>query len=319
MIDKNIVKKQEPPFCIQIELTEGCNLMCSFCGVHGIRQSAGMYKFMTIDIAIKIVSLLQSSHGWNPRIEFAMHGEPTLNPNFVEIIKLFNTLNMPLMLCTNGAGLLIDTQNKIKRLFVNGLSTLTIDNYKNNKKNMDKILKMIDGKFPIFYYPKQNESPHTRKKYKRIIIVDDISNTKIGNHATLNNHCGCASKPLIFPLKKRCAKPFRELAIRWDGNVALCCNDWRGVYKCGNIVNYKSIEDLWQNKFFTAARKRLYYKMRDFSPCEICNATSYRMGLLPDKKGKEKINQPTLIPDKIINAAIKDEAYSPIILRQWEK
>src|SRR4030066_89778 len=199
MIDKNIVKKQEPPFCIQIELTEGCNLMCSFCGVHGIRQSAGMYKFMTIDIAIKIVSLLQSSHGWNPRIEFAMHGEPTLNPNFVEIIKLFNTLNMPLMLCTNGAGLLIDTQNKIK----------------------------------------------------------------IGKHATLNNQCGCASKPLIFPLKKRCAKPFRELAIRWDGNVALCCNDWRGVYKCGNIVNFKSIEDLWQNKFFTAARKRLYYKMRD--------------------------------------------------------
>lgn len=27
---------------------------------------------------------------------------------------------------------------------------------------------------------------------------------------------------------KRCAMPFREMAIRWDGSVALCCDDWRG-------------------------------------------------------------------------------------------
>ena len=31
--------KQQPPFCIQIELTEGCNLACSFCGIAGIRDN----------------------------------------------------------------------------------------------------------------------------------------------------------------------------------------------------------------------------------------------------------------------------------------
>jgi hypothetical protein len=38
--------KQESPFAIQIELTEGCNLFCSFCGIHGIRSSAKDYEFM---------------------------------------------------------------------------------------------------------------------------------------------------------------------------------------------------------------------------------------------------------------------------------
>ena len=50
---------QEPPFCIQFELTEGCNLACSFCGIQGIRDNGAHgpsnttgknskpYKFMT--------------------------------------------------------------------------------------------------------------------------------------------------------------------------------------------------------------------------------------------------------------------------------
>ena len=33
------MKKQSPPFCIQIELTEGCNLACSFCGIAHIRDN----------------------------------------------------------------------------------------------------------------------------------------------------------------------------------------------------------------------------------------------------------------------------------------
>jgi len=30
--------KQESPFAIQIELTKGCNLNCSFCGVSGFQE-----------------------------------------------------------------------------------------------------------------------------------------------------------------------------------------------------------------------------------------------------------------------------------------
>ena len=31
--------RQPPPYCIQIELTEGCNLACSFCGIAAIREN----------------------------------------------------------------------------------------------------------------------------------------------------------------------------------------------------------------------------------------------------------------------------------------
>jgi len=30
---------QDPPNSIQIELTEGCNLACSFCGIQAIRDN----------------------------------------------------------------------------------------------------------------------------------------------------------------------------------------------------------------------------------------------------------------------------------------
>ena len=28
----------DAPFCVQVELSEGCNLFCQFCGLRGIRQ-----------------------------------------------------------------------------------------------------------------------------------------------------------------------------------------------------------------------------------------------------------------------------------------
>ena len=31
--------KQNPPYCVQIELTEGCNLACAFCGIASIRKN----------------------------------------------------------------------------------------------------------------------------------------------------------------------------------------------------------------------------------------------------------------------------------------
>ena len=54
--------KQDAPFSLQIELTEGCNLYCKFCGIRGIRKRAGDYKFMTISTAKEIVNKLNKSN-----------------------------------------------------------------------------------------------------------------------------------------------------------------------------------------------------------------------------------------------------------------
>jgi len=80
--------QQGNPYCIQVELSEGCNLRCSFCGLNGIRGKENNYKFMTLETAERVASDMKE-YGWNSRVEFAMHGEPTMNPHFVEIIAIF--------------------------------------------------------------------------------------------------------------------------------------------------------------------------------------------------------------------------------------
>ena len=76
---------QDPPNSIQIELTEGCNLACSFCGIQSIRENeadgpqnihgkaSAPYRYLTIERARSICDRIKEA-GWNPRLEFAMHG-----------------------------------------------------------------------------------------------------------------------------------------------------------------------------------------------------------------------------------------------------
>jgi len=309
--------EQEAPFAIQVEMTEGCNLFCRFCGIHGIRSSAGDYKFMSFEVAHNLaVQILRS--GWKCRIEFAMHGEPTLNPKYNDIISIFryHLPNHQLMMLTNGVGLFPMPKVKVNRLFYAGLNVLGIDAY-NHNPYWKKIIRKVPGKF----YPGEAKSPHARVRpgTREVIYLQDITEAKSGGHSVLNNHCGCATPPLVESMVSRCAKPFREMSIRWDGKIAICCNDWRGHYFCGDI-NLFSIEEIWNNKAFQIARKMLYNRDREFIPCKWCDAKSYRVGLLPDKMGKQELPKATGKEKKWLSKHAKvDRTLAEVIKRKWEK
>src|SRR5450631_2938097 len=84
-----MIFRQEAPFAAQIELSEGCQLYCDFCGLQGIRTiKEKNFKFMSASTAESIASQIELA-GWNPRIEFAMHGEPTMNPEYILIVNIF--------------------------------------------------------------------------------------------------------------------------------------------------------------------------------------------------------------------------------------
>src|SRR5580765_2518673 len=98
------IYKQEPPFSLQIETTQGCNLFCTFCGLRGIQEkSGGPYRFMTKEILTSLITQV-TDLGWNPRVEFAMHGEPTMHPDYIGMVALAYSIHpkLQLMLTTNG-------------------------------------------------------------------------------------------------------------------------------------------------------------------------------------------------------------------------
>ena len=321
---------QPPPFCIQLELAEGCNLQCSFCGIKGIREAGNNsrpYKFLSVAHATRIARRLaecRDLHKWNPRIEMAMHGEPTQNPDRVAIVAaLRNHLpRAPLMMTSNGGGLLAGGVTKnVNELFQAGLNTLLLDDYQ-GVKICDKIRAGYSGPVPVFEYPKQTHAnPHQRHPYntRRIVFVEDISVATKGNHSVLNNHCGTGAPKNDKGVGLQCAKPFREMAIRWDGNVAFCCNDWRGVMKVGNAVE-TDLETLWQSAPFAAGRRRLMVGQRDFGACLGCDAKTYRNGLLPANGAKGvTVAKPQPKDQAILDAACAGETYTKPVLLPWEK
>lgn len=247
--------------------------------------------------------------GWHSRIIFSMHGEPTLNPNVTKIIAMFRrafpTTVMSMM--SNGYGIVhgfgdISTEHTIServgKLMEAGLNDLIIDYYsaKGDAKTIEDALK--GSEFKIEHLASKVPLYSPRAGQFRVLFNPPIQKEKAINRH-LCNHCGAAGPLDMSYQGKRCARPFRELAIRYDGSVAICCNDFRGEYPIGNIME-QGIDDIWYSKRFEAARILLYAGERSFKPCYGCNALSHRVGLLPDGRGKEDMPEPN---DKILNYA----------------
>lgn len=317
--------EQNRPNAVQVEFTEGCNLRCDFCGLQGIReQGQKNLKFMDESTIERLASEMARLK-WNSRVEFAMHGEPTLHPNVPAMIATVRR-HLPknsIMLTSNGGGLLggDGPAAKTKAMFDAGLNVLAIDDYKYVKIGEKVRFGLKHGGIKIHDYPKDpSASPHERRPAdtRMVIFIKDISQSDKGNHSRLNNHAGAAFPPLPEPAEKRCAKPFRELSVRWDGNIAICCNDWRGVYKVANI-SMRPLDQIWNGPEFNSARRALYHGMRGaLSPCNGCDDVSYRVGLLPDPLGAETLPKPSAKDKAVMKACTAGKSYTLPVLREWE-
>jgi len=334
--------QQEPPNAVQIELVEGCNLRCAVCGLNGIRGKDNDYKAMKSDVLASAITQMVEL-GWNPRIEFAMHGEPSMHPDFNAMIWTARQAGprFQIMMTSNGGGFLSKPgpRDKVRGFFEAGGNVLAFDDYE-NANLVPKIRKALEPhieqaadsknaailKFAwepyvdVYEYPQNsNGNPHQRDhiSVKKLVFIQDLITASKGTHSHVNNHAGAGGPLNEKGVGKRCAKPFRELSIRWDGNVAVCCNDWRGMYQCGNVVK-DGLDAVWNGPAMYAARQKLVIGQRDFGPCKGCDALSTRVGLLPDKLGKETLPKPGPATKRAIEAALAKKPYTKPVLRPWE-
>lgn len=311
-----VAGEQEQPNSIQIEFAQGCPLMCDFCGLNGMEHGIHLMERETlVNIADSMAAL-----GWTSRIELAMHGEPTLNPEYVEFVEILRK-RLPrnyIMMLTNGFGLQENARYKAARLFGAGLNCLGIEEY-GKVTWAAEIEEQLIVTSDRLHYPScgPEGNPHHRFMKARVVFIAPIDTEKDGCHSTLCNHCGAAGPLNDRQVGKRCARPFREMSIRWDGWVALCCNDFRGEFRVAN-TNAMPLGDIWQHPYFRAARRKLYRGQRDFVPCRGCDHQSYRSGLLPDKMGKESLPEADDSDVSCLEQAVVDGPLTQIVRRPWE-
>lgn len=285
----------QQPYCFGVSIVDGCNKSCSFCGIKAKKDRT--IKFMDINLVKQIA---ESIGKWNSkkRISLSMFGEPTLHPKLHEIISIFrdkcNECHIDLI--TNNTILLKqyrnNTNNPVKALFDAGINVLVVDIYDNN--NQKKVINMCNssGIKVTYYHDKNHANPfqHNGKNFKAISIMGDISKQHVYTPSRiLHNYAGNSSMGLKInkPLEKKCVRPYREMAIQYNGAISLCCHDWRREAILGVFPDNGSLQQIWESKGFQYARYLLYNKNRNIIPCYRCDFHGgFRIGLLknPDLK-----------------------------------
>lgn len=312
------------PNTVQIELVQGCNRKCSFCGSNGFER-----KFHFIEKAVlrRECELIAESR-YNPRILIAGHGENTLHPNFYQCIRLIRKI-LPkhwIQILNNGY-LIKKDLSAICRMFDAGLNDVTLDEYSDSKFSDEEIQTVLQdyeadtGIHVDFVRMRKGVPLYAAKQYQkhRLLIIPAIEEEEICISRKLTNHCGAGMPPTAAYQDRVCSRIFREMSFRWDGWVAMCCQDFRGQYPVANCMDpeIKCFDDLWRHPRYEAARRILYYDHRTFFPCNVCDHIPMREGLLPDHLGKATLEKPTAKDYRIVQ-----EEHEPLTMlrpRKWEE
>lgn len=310
MVKSKLLPKHDPqqpwhPWSVQIELVQGCNRACWFCGIQGWpKEKRTDYKFMDLGILSKVASELND---WLPRIrvEIDLHGEPTLHPHIFQAIGTLRE-KLPkasIQLQTNTEVWVENWEEWLPAFQQAGVNVLALNAYKPGlydwwKKELDAAgIEWVD------YFHGNSERLSINHRYApstwRLFLLDNLGemnvdgtvNAKERYAKRLHNSGGSSLTELIaektgkvqreLPLKAKCSKVFREVNLSWDGKIAVCCVDWQDQLIIGDAAR-DHIRDIWYSELYHYTRLLLYRRRRDLiAPCKNCNDPTTRVGLIP--------------------------------------
>lgn len=240
---------------VEIETVNRCNGSCDFCPVSKNRDPRE-YKKMTEELFQNIIGQLADMN-YSGKLALFSNNEPFLDEDILERHQYARNMlpNARMHLFTNGTLL---TLYKFKEL-VQYLDELIIDNYQQE-------LKLIKPCEEIAAYCE--EHPELKKKVTIVLRKP---------HEILSTRGGDAPnrKEMVSYGKVRCVLPYKQLIIRPDGKVSLCCNDPLGRNTLGDLTK-ESIMEVWKGQRFRVIREALYQGRENWQHCRYCDA--FNMG-----------------------------------------
>lgn len=235
---------------VEIETINRCNGYCSFCPVSNTRESRELSK-MSDNLFKKIVDEL-SELDYSGRLALFSNNEPLLDEKIIERHQ-YARMRLPkarMHLFSNGTLMTIEIFKELMKY----LDELIIDNYQQE-------LKLIKPCADIAGFCEDN--PDYKK---RVTIVlrkpNEILTTRGGNAPN--------RKEIVSYANASCSLPYKQLIIRPDGKVSLCCNDALGEYTLADL-NSESILEAWNSEKFVSIRDKLYNGRVNLKLCKNCD------------------------------------------------
>ena len=262
------------PNRIAVELTNQCNVSCTFCPRQSVDMKIG---FMSMELYKKIID--EASDHLPVKLVIFFRGESLLHPEFIECVKYAKDKGIgPIQYATNAFELTNDMADKLLETGIDfisfSLDTLDPEIYRKSRlcgnldisrDNVIYLSKKCDEKrkkglqVPTLqvstveieeYMPEQGKFIEFWKKYVDIVRVyyEHDDNGKFRNvevQRLLEEE---------VPERKPCRKLFTDLLVYWDGQLALCNYDWRGGLQ-GLNLNKMTIEEAWNSKLYEQLRE----------------------------------------------------------------
>lgn len=238
---------------IEIETVNRCNGTCSFCPVNR-NDDPRPKEVMTQELFESIVEQL-ADLDYSGRFTTFSNNEPLLDDRIIDFNEYARRKlpNARMHLFTNGTLLTLDKFIALAEI----LDELIIDNYQQE-------LRLIKPCVEIAEYCEE----HPDLKKKVTIVLRKPQEILTSRGGTAPNR-----KRLLEYGEDRCVLPFKQMIVRPDGKVSLCCNDAIGRYTLGDL-NREKLTDVWYGARFQEVRRCLYEGRKRWGSCRYCDAFS---------------------------------------------
>lgn len=290
-----------------IEITNSCNLNCSFCP-----KTKRERKFMTVDEYQRVIDEIKPFCNY---VYLHLMGEPLLHPNLKDILKVSENKKIKTNITTNGT--LIKNQKEtllnstaIKKVsfsahsfeanengtdyeqYLEGIADFSLafsqtgrevvikfwnSDSTNEHVRDDKGKNSLNEKMlsDIFDYFKNHEASLLYKdKEKYMNDFETKGNIEIVRHVYIQS-----GEKFEWPLQTKegltkelkCLGSVSQFGVLVSGDVVPCCLDSEGIIKFGNIYkeNFKDIIGSERFKTFQDSIKR------GLPPCALCKKCSF--------------------------------------------
>ena len=253
---------------VQVQTISRCNRSCAFCPSQKFPRKL---EFMSLETYQRVLDEL-ASIGFSGRFSPYLQGEPLLDKRLPELVAMARATlpRAKLLIQTNGDALTVETG---LALFEAGLHKLIINCYDDQDQvsRMQSLVKEMlrrqaDLRFIKGRLVHMNRSER-HGQIRREIAIEDKTRWKAD---TADNWAGNIPGALTEPLKKWCFRPFNQLYVHFNGDVVLCCCDWKGEVIFGNLTR-ESLPEAFSSPIATQYRQNLSKKNRKMKLCDVCD------------------------------------------------
>jgi radical SAM protein with 4Fe4S-binding SPASM domain len=240
---------------ISIECNSFCNRSCNFCTrTYDSREKVKMSD----ELIFKVLNELHEKQ-YKGLISFHFYNEIFTDKRIFKLFEKCKELELYNYIFTNGDYLTKEIIEKLSTYNIKEFA-LSIYDWKTEEEFIEKSNQYVNDlnlkKYPWEFY---------------IIKGGDGFGNRAGN-------IEFKKEKIVMPLKAACSKIENKIEVRYDGKVVMCCQDYYGLHKIGDIRE-QNIYDIWYSDIRRKQISDLAKGLREnYSLCSKCTDYIKKIG-----------------------------------------